>query len=308
MKLYLITGFLGSGKTTCINQLLNHKTNSKVGIIVNEFGSEGIDGKFIKSYSGLEIKELNNGSIFCQCIKDDFINALCDYQNYDLDIVFIEASGLSDHSNMLSILEVVKHVTGKGYDYAGSICIIDSLYFLEQVELLLVLERQIKYSNVIIINKVELQTLEKIKEIERKIKTLNEKALIIKTSFCKFNIDAILNKVSEPNIESSDSTNTISTRPYSCVIEIKDNAKYEDVENFIKEIMFYTYRIKGFVKIDTGLYEVNCVNNSFKMEINNGDNRCKNNNFMIISKVGMKVISIIIKFAKQFNIEIDIRK
>lgn len=307
MKLYLITGFLGSGKTTCINQLLNSNIQGKVGIIVNEFGSEGIDGRLIRSDSGLEMIELNNGSIFCQCIKEDFISALCDFQNYDFDSVFIEASGLADHSNMLTILETVKKITNNEYEYEGSICIVDGVYFLEQIDLLPVLERQIKYSNVVIINKVDLQTGENIKKIEDKIKQLNDKAFIYKSSYCECITNDILNKVSEPNIESQESTNTITTRPYSCVLEIEENVGYENLVNFIKEIMFATYRIKGFAKTDCGVFRINCVNNIFKIE-ENDEYSDEKYNVVVISNVGIKIIRIINEFSKKFNVKVNIRR
>lgn len=307
IKLFLITGFLGSGKTTCINQLLNHKINDKLGIIVNEFGSEGIDGKFINSKSGLEMKELNNGSIFCQCIKEDFIRALCDYLDYDLEVVFIEASGLSDHSNMMEILETVKQITGKHYDYAGSICIVDSEYFLEQVDLLPVLERQVQYSNVIIINKIDLQNIKKIEEIEKKVFELNSEALVVKTSFCQFDINVILNKVSEPNLDVKETINTISTRPYSCSIKIMEKSKIGCVNKFIKEILEYSYRIKGFAKTEDGLYIVNCVNNTFYMEKIEDDIESEKYNIVVISKIGIKILSLIIKYANEYNVNIDIR-
>lgn len=303
MELYLITGFLGSGKTTLINQILNLENGKKTGLIVNEFGKEGVDGKLIKSGAGLEMKELNNGSVFCQCIKEDFIRALCDFQNYDLDIVFIEASGLSDHSNMLLILDSVKKTTGKEYSYKGSICVVDAVYFLEQIELLPVLERQISYSNVILINKIDLQTAEKISEIEEKIRSINKKAIVYKTSFCKFDPE-VLDKVSKPLVEASESTNTVSTRPYSVVLKIKNDAKKDAVEDFIKSIMPSAYRIKGFLNIKGSNYIVNCVNDEFFMEETKD---AEDLGIVVISKTGVNIISPITKNSKKFDIDVDIK-
>lgn len=83
LNVILITGFLGSGKTTCLQNILNAYNNESIGVIVNEFGEEGIDGKLINK-NNLNMIELNNGSIFCQCIKSNFIDALCEFADTNL--------------------------------------------------------------------------------------------------------------------------------------------------------------------------------------------------------------------------------
>jgi G3E family GTPase len=153
IKVILITGFLGSGKTTLVNNLLKLK-RKKVGVLVNEFGKTGIDGKLIKGTEH-DVKELNNGSIFCSCIKEDFIKALAEIKDYDIEYLFIEASGLSDPSNIKKILDIVEKVYKYKYEFSGSICMVDAQHFLQQYELLPSLKRQIDHSHTIIINKVD---------------------------------------------------------------------------------------------------------------------------------------------------------
>jgi len=64
IDLYIIVGFLGSGKTTFLKNLLPTFENKKIGIIINDFGDESIDSRLFDN-SLYRVKEVNKGSIFC---------------------------------------------------------------------------------------------------------------------------------------------------------------------------------------------------------------------------------------------------
>ena len=90
-KLVLLTGFLGAGKTTFLNHVLQEFSQEKIGLIVNEFSGTGVDGALIRhDIPGASMIELNNGSIFCACIKDSFVDSLIDLAGRNLDYVFVE--------------------------------------------------------------------------------------------------------------------------------------------------------------------------------------------------------------------------
>ena len=67
-KLYVLTGFLGSGKTSLLLHLLDNLEDKKIGIIQNEFGKLSIDGMLVER-NGIKMTEINRGSIFCTCLK-----------------------------------------------------------------------------------------------------------------------------------------------------------------------------------------------------------------------------------------------
>ena len=97
----IITGFLGSGKTTLISHLINKFQDGKLAIIVNEFGDIGIDGEILKSCSipncpEENIIELSNGCICCT-VADDFIPTIETLlkMNPKPDQIIIETSGLA---------------------------------------------------------------------------------------------------------------------------------------------------------------------------------------------------------------------
>src|SRR6201991_3739512 len=97
----LITGFLGSGKTTLIRHLLSHANGRKLAVLVNEFGSEGVDGEILKSCAdencpAENIVELANGCICCT-VADDFIPTMEALlaRKVRPDHILIETSGLA---------------------------------------------------------------------------------------------------------------------------------------------------------------------------------------------------------------------
>jgi len=97
----VVSGFLGSGKTTFLKYLIQ-KTNKKFGLLINEFGDIGIDGDLLKNCRSCNedmsesIIELNNGCLCCT-VQDDFIPSIKTLlkKNIDLDAIIIETSGLA---------------------------------------------------------------------------------------------------------------------------------------------------------------------------------------------------------------------
>ena len=75
-QVYLITGFLGAGKTTFLNRIINSfPKHKKLTLLVNEFGEIGIDGTLVEG-EDIDMMEISKGSIFCVCVKTDFIKGL----------------------------------------------------------------------------------------------------------------------------------------------------------------------------------------------------------------------------------------
>ena len=83
-KLYVLTGFLGSGKTTALLKMMEKLEGCRIGVIQNEFGKLGIDGTILRN-DDIQMVEINRGSIFCSCLKLQFVNALAEMsqQNFE---------------------------------------------------------------------------------------------------------------------------------------------------------------------------------------------------------------------------------
>lgn len=95
----IVTGFLGSGKTTLITNLLKHTPDQRLAVLVNEFGEVSIDGALLRTAGhdcGVEIHDLPNGCICCT-VQDDFLPMMKRLQarKHEVDHILIETSGLA---------------------------------------------------------------------------------------------------------------------------------------------------------------------------------------------------------------------
>lgn len=90
----VLVGFLGAGKTTLINHLLQSNHGKKIAIIVNEFGEINIDSKLVR-HTSEKIVEMSNGCICCT-LREDLLNELRDLSQLDLDYILIESTGIGE--------------------------------------------------------------------------------------------------------------------------------------------------------------------------------------------------------------------
>ncbi len=165
----LITGFLGSGKTTFLNRIINNfPQDRKLTVLMNEFGEIGIDGMLLEG-EDLDIMEISRGSIFCVCVKTDFIKGL-----YELntrirpDLLVIESTGVADPSDLKR--DLLLPVFNNRFKLEEQFCIIDAPHFLEAFEVFAAVEKQLSTSTVFIINKVDTVSRESIEKIKTLIR------------------------------------------------------------------------------------------------------------------------------------------
>ena len=291
-KMILIVGFLGSGKTTMMQEILKKYKDRKVGVIVNEFGEVNIDAKII-DHDGIKIAELSNGSIFCACIKDKFVDSLIEMSGRDLDYLFIEASGLADPANISQILEGIRAKVADPYDYRGSICIVDGENFLDLYEVLPAIKSQIEFSMAVIINKGDLVEESTLGEVTEKISAINPKASSYVTSYCNVDTKEIVDNLAISETQARDTVNTAETRPTTFVLRGKDTVPMDNLKKFIEDISGSTYRVKGFVKTDKGDMEVSSVGKN--IQITPWEKGIEQTALTAISSVGFKLMSVITK-------------
>lgn len=264
IDLYLISGFLGAGKTTFLKNMLTNFEGKKVGVIINEFGSIGVDGTLIDK-DGVQLVEINNGSIFCSCIKGGFIKTLISFSKEDIDLLIIENSGMADPSNMKSILGELGNLVGRPYEYKGAICITDSVSFLKHVQVLAPVQNQVAASNLIIINKIDKVNQFTVEEMKNKIYELNEHAFIYETMFSKVPI-SVLEENLYDNGYVGDTSNQPWNRPATYSLEAAGCYEQEDIIAFINKLDNKILRMKGFVKKQEGFWHIDVVGDMIEIE------------------------------------------
>ena len=190
IKIDIISGFLGAGKTTLIKKLFQNGFNGeKVVLIENEFGDISIDSGFLKD-SGVKIKEINAGCICCSLVGD-FETAIKDLVNqFHPDRIIIEPSGVGKLSDIINAVEKVK-LNDLSLNILATV--VDGkkakMYLKNFGEFFL---NQIEAANTVIISKTENLSEEQIDELINIIKEHNEHANIITTNISLLSSDTLL--------------------------------------------------------------------------------------------------------------------
>lgn len=306
INLYLLTGFLGSGKTTLLTNILENLSGEKVGVIMNEFGRISIDGEIIKK-DGMEIVEINRGSIFCSCLKLNFAQAMIEMGDMDLKYLFVESSGLADPSNIGEILEGIKAIKEDLYDYRAAICIVDGVNFLDQLEDLETVERQIKHCHLAVISKVDLIDDETLTKVIEKIKEINSIVPIETMELGKLDYDFLHEDLIKYQwAEDEDSTNIPETKPKTLMLTYDGEVRKNDLIKFIDSVKSDAYRLKGFLKLEDGWNQVDVVGKKIDFKI--VEEEYENSQLVIISKMGPQIIRPIVNsWKKTFDIEMKLK-
>jgi len=291
IKLYLITGFLGSGKTTLLQELLRQFSDKRVGLIINEFGKLGIDGQLVRR-SNTELLEINNGSVFCSCLKGSFIDGLLGFSELPIDFLFVECSGLADPANIGSIMECVGKAKGEVYDYCGSICVADGCHLLKHINVLPVIGSQVASANVIVINKADLVDEEEYGRIEAEVRRLNPNVRLIKTSYCRASYAFLTEKHEDIDLSALTETSNIpSGRPRTLSLRAEGVFRKKELEEFLKAVSPSCYRVKGFFRLEEGWFQLDAV----EQRVDFRPSRLKQqiSQIVIISSVGDRIIKIV---------------
>ena len=212
----LITGYLGSGKTTLINHILRNAGGHKMAVIVNDIGEVNIDAELIEGNGVVSSKDdnlvaLSNGCICCT-LKQDLINQLADLvKTMKFDHILIEASGICEPvpiAQTITYMENEFKAQGlpRFYYLDAIISVTDALRlrdefscgeYLPQAErgeenLENLVIQQIEFCDIVLLNKVSLLSEEELRKVKIAVKALQPKAEIIESDYCKVDINELI--------------------------------------------------------------------------------------------------------------------
>ena len=180
VKIDIISGFLGAGKTTLIKKLLKDGfQGEEVVLIENEFGEIGIDGGFLKE-AGIQIREMNSGCICCSLVGDFGTSLKEVVTKYDPDRILIEPSGVGKLSDVIKAVQGVQdEVDIKLNSYTT---VVDAkkckMYMKNFGEFF---DNQIQYAGAIIMSRTDIASEKKVQESLELLRSLNKDAAIITT-------------------------------------------------------------------------------------------------------------------------------
>jgi G3E family GTPase len=260
---YIISGFLGSGKTTFLKKIIEKFAPFKrIGVIQNEFAPIGIDSKeLLATKKNFNLLEVNNGSVFCVCLLGDFIHSLSEFiGKYNPELLIMEASGLSDTTSISELLTASK-LSDKIF-LGVNWCIIDAPNFRKTGNIQLRLVHQIRMSDQILINKTDLAG-DLIPALKEDIKKINPFASISETTYCDIDPELDVNPVPKYYLNKVEPM----ARPEINSMVIKSGKKLDLIalKQFLEEWSTMAYRIKGYVNLTDGTtVAVQCIFDQIK--------------------------------------------
>ena len=207
----VLSGFLGAGKTTVLNYVLNNRDNLKVAVIVNDMSEVNIDSQLVEKETALsrteeKLVEMSNGCICCT-LRDDLVREVSNLAKQGrFDYLLIESTGISEPLPVAQTFSYAFEDLGmdltKITRLDTMVTVVDALNFekdymsldtvadrdlddegIDERSVVDLLTDQIEFANVIIINKSDLVSAEKLEKLKRVIGKLNPEVKMITTTY-----------------------------------------------------------------------------------------------------------------------------
>jgi G3E family GTPase len=213
----LLTGYLGAGKTTVLNELLKNAQDKNIALIVNDMGAINIDASLLKKsenssvFQQMYLLELTNGCICCT-LRDEFMNQIEQLAtNNQVDLILVEASGISNPASVAEAFEMYEEANQAPKTYLSRIATVvdaDRIYyeFIEDLQKIvkapqnndnddpdiinLVMD-QIEFCNVIVLNKCDLLDRARLEAVKDLLRKLQPGAELVETSYGKFDASGL---------------------------------------------------------------------------------------------------------------------
>ncbi|KAG7670064.1 hypothetical protein KSW81_008202 [Nannochloris sp. 'desiccata'] len=264
----VVTGFLGSGKTTFINYILTANHGKKIAVIENEFGEVGVDDALVIE-SKEEIFEMNNGCICCT-VRGDLIRILHKLvrRKNQLDAIIIETTGLADPAPVAQTFFVDDDVK-ESTRLDAILTVVDCKHLLahlneekpEGVENEAV--EQIAFADRVLLNKIDLVSAEEKADVIRRIKEINGAVEILETTHAKVDLSQVLGikafdlqriLESEPEFLDPDQEHEHDSSVSSVGIEVEGQCDFKKLNTWLSALLQEKgadiFRSKGVLCVD----------------------------------------------------------
>jgi len=295
VPLILFTGFLGSGKTTVLNDALTQLRDRRVAVVVNEWGKLPVDGALLKDPSGLGVVEVAGGQIFCSCVSGSFLSALERLVALGAEMILVETSGLAKPATLGELAAEAEKRNGGILRYRGLVCVVDALRFGRLRSVALAVNEQVRFADRFVITKADLASESALQETIDTLQSLRPavpwalrrgEAMDLEKIIPSFADGSSMVKKVEP-FDPQWSGWGLGGSPASDSIVPAGGVEKSRLESFLQRLSPETFRIKGFVytPMDTEPLLVDCVEETINLTAwEGGDGRAIQGGLAIIWK------------------------
>ncbi|MEG2455218.1 MAG: GTP-binding protein [Oscillospiraceae bacterium] len=253
-RVYLITGFLGAGKTTFLKELAQSFAGARLAVIVNDFGRERVDAALLAG-KGFSLAEVHNGSIFCACREEQFREALRETLQGAPEVVLIEASGLADPTTMAALMAEAPFAEAR---YMGAICLVDGARFHKVLATAAVCRRQLQGAVGVVINKTDEATPQQLAEVRKAVAELCPQASVLETVFGRLT-SRWLSTLDAPHDAAGPAIRVRDVSLQKLTLVLGGTLREGELAELLGKFIGETYRVKGFAATAEGAVLVDCV-------------------------------------------------
>jgi G3E family GTPase len=250
IPIILITGFLGSGKTTLVREIFKKYKNRKIIYLINEFSDMDVDGKILRD-EGQDIITVTGGSIFCKCLVTTFISnlqAIVDMNQKtggSIEGLVIEASGIANPATVSQMLTETK--LDKLFVISMIINIVEPQSFVKLIQTLPVITAQVRAADKILVNKTDVSGTAQVKAAISGIKKIAPLVNIVKTNYCHFDFDLFTGH-SARNVSTGAAAHDVQPEFGRYSIRSSGILDIEALKRIITKNRSDFFRIKGFAR------------------------------------------------------------
>ena len=295
VPLILFTGFLGSGKTTVLNDALTQLRDRRVAVVVNEWGKLPVDGALLKDPAGLGIVEVAGGQIFCSCVSGSFLSALDKLLGLGAEMILVETSGLAKPATLGELAAEAEKRSGGRLQYRGLVCVVDALRFSRLRSVALAVNEQAHFADRFVITKADLASESALQETVAILQSLRPGTPLVQRRGYAVDLDKILPSLEEEGttVKPLEPLDTqwigwgLGGRPSTDSILPAGGVEKSRLELFLQRLSPETFRIKGFVytPADTEPLLVDCVEETINLKPwTRGQNEAPHSGLAIIWK------------------------
>ena len=255
IPIILVTGFLGSGKTTFLRQVATLYPNKHWLFLVNEFSETGVDEESL-AITRQPVQSVVGGSLFCECKAGEFVRVmrervLQEHRQLPLDAVVIETSGIADPQAMGVLMR--DHGLNKHFSVQQIVAIVAPQRFPTLHAHLPSVRAQILTSHLVILNKIDIATAEEIMRTETIIRDANPVASIVSAEHCLIEFPL---KYCAPKLHRSE-LSSCESNPFSTVtVSFEKALALRDIEAWLYKLPAEILRVKGSILTERGWFEV----------------------------------------------------